>query len=586
MRLLYAGVFVLASLVAPVLADQPIRREDIADEINRVVKDGESFDRYYTVRWSEGAIDRREAFLNEQLNALMNAKWALHTGNNDFSILTTSAQIDAVLLRDDLRAKLAAVRLDRRQLAEMADLLTVRAAVVPLEEARWRLEPPDCRGAAGVLSGIPATVKAAREKAEKDKPSAVVAQRTASALASYSRTLRDWYENSAGYLPEFSWWCAKPHEEAVRAIDDFARYLREDVAGVRGRPEDPLVGDPIGREALLEALKNEYIALTPEQLIDLADREMAWCAEQAKAAAKEMGCLDDKGEGDWRKALAKVKDDAAAPGGQAPYVVGVAKEAIEFVKTHDGGMVTVPPLCEELWKSAMLSPQTQRTLPFAVYFPQAIGIAAPTDSMSHDDKLMAMRGNNRRFTRIVVPHELIPGHHLQGFMADRERPYRRQFSTPFLVEGWALYWEMKLWDMGWAKSPEDRIGMLFWRMHRCARITVSLKFHLGQMTPQQMIDFLCDNVGHERANATAEVRRYIGGDYSPLYQCGYMVGGKQLRALHAELVPSKMTEKTFNDAVLKLGPIPIELIRVELTNARVAIESEPSWRFDQGKTMP
>src|SRR6185436_1866406 len=110
--------------------------------------------------------------------------------------------------------------------------------------------------------------------------------------------------------------------------------------------------------------------------------------------------------------------------------------------------------------------------------------------------LMSMRQNNVHFSRNVTPHELIPGHHLQLFMADRNRPYRELFRTPFLVEGWALYWEMRFWDLGWPKSPEDRFGMLFWRMHRCARITVTTKFHLGEMTPQQMIDYLVDRVGH------------------------------------------------------------------------------------------
>ena len=66
---------------------------------------------------------------------------------------------------------------------------------------------------------------------------------------------------------------------------------------------------------------------------------------------------------------------------------------------------------------------------------------------------------------------------------------------------------MKMWDMGFPRTPEERVGMLFWRAHRCARIIFSLKFHLGQMTAQQAIDFLVDRVGHERRNATAEVRR-------------------------------------------------------------------------------
>ena len=146
--------------------------------------------------------------------------------------------------------------------------------------------------------------------------------------------------------------------------------------------------------------------------------------------------------------------------------------------------------------------------------------------MTHEQKLMSLRGNNRHFSRATVLHELIPGHHLQGFMTDRYRPYRRVFRTPFWLEGWALYWEMTL-DKGFPRSPEDRVGFLFWRMHRCARIIFSLKFHLEQMTPQECIDFLVDRVGHERENATAEVRRSFNGDYGPLYQCAYMLGAIQ-----------------------------------------------------------
>ena len=98
-------------------------------------------------------------------------------------------------------------------------------------------------------------------------------------------------------------------------------------------------------------------------------------------------------------------------------------------------------------------------------------------------------------------------------------------------------------------------------MHRCARIIVSLKFHLGEMKPEDMIDFLVDKVGHERFTATSEVRRFIGGDYSPLYQCAYMIGGLQLRELERELVGGKkMSHREFHDAILHGGPIPIKLI--------------------------
>ena len=79
-------------------------------------------------------------------------------------------------------------------------------------------------------------------------------------------------------------------------------------------------------------------------------------------------------------------------------------------------------------------------------------------------------------------------------MNSRYQSHRRQaFGTPFWTEGWALYWELMLWDLDFARSPEDRVGMLFWRMHRCARIIFSLSFHLEQMTPQECIDYLRNN---------------------------------------------------------------------------------------------
>ena len=202
--------------------------------------------------------------------------------------------------------------------------------------------------------------------------------------------------------------------------------------------------------------------------------------------------------------------------------------------------------------------------------------------MQHDDKLMAMRGNNPHFSLATVHHELIPGHHLQGFMTQRYNPHRQLFSTPFWGEGWALWWEMLLWDNAFAPTPHDRMGMLFWRSHRAARIIFSLRFHLGTMTPQEAVDFLVQRVGHERANAEAEVRRSFNGTYSPMYQAAYMLGGLQFRALHRELVASgRMSNKEFHDAILQGGRMPVEMVRARMLNLPLTLDYKASWRFYQ-----
>jgi uncharacterized protein (DUF885 family) len=137
-----------------------------------------------------------------------------------------------------------------------------------------------------------------------------------------------------------------------------------------------------------------------------------------------------------------------------------------------------------------------------------------------------------------------------------------------------------LWDLGFPRGPEDRVGMLFWHMHRAARIIFSISFHLEQMTAPQAVDFLVERVGHERANAEAEVRRSIDGSYEPIYQSAYMLGALQFYALHKELVGSgKMTNKDFHDALLKENSIPVELIRADLTSQPLTRDYKPNWRF-------
>jgi uncharacterized protein (DUF885 family) len=117
-------------------------------------------------------------------------------------------------------------------------------------------------------------------------------------------------------------------------------------------------------------------------------------------------------------------------------------------------------------------------------------------------------------------------------------------------------------------------------MHRCARIIFSIKFHLGQMTPQECIDMLVEMVGHERATAEGEARRSFNGDYSPLYQAGYMLGALQIYSLRRDLVETgTMSEKQFHDRVLRENMMPIELLRALVEDKDVGPDFKSSWRF-------
>lgn len=527
--------------------------------------DSESVDRAWKLPWSERRNARSEQLVET---------WQQRLEAVPFEKLTHEDQVDWLLLRGRLLREKAELLRERARLGEIAPLLPFRAAILQLETARLERKPLAPEAAAGELAALLKPLEQVRKdleeqlKKEGARPSPVLALRAAGAVDALRGVLTEWYQFHDGFQPDFAWWVRHPHGKVAEALEQYGKFLREEVAGQKGKPEDPLVGDPLGEAELAQEIRAEWLPYTAEELIAIGEREFAWCEEQMRAVAAEM-------QTDRAGVLTKVKAAHVPPGEQHALVATEAERAIAFLKQHD--LVSIPPLCEETWRLRMIGPEQQKTLPYAVYSQPSVMVAYAAESMPHEDKLMAMRGNNRHFTRIVTPHELIPGHHLQRYASDRSRTWRGLFFTPFYVEGWALHWEMLLWDRGYAASPEDRAGMLFWRMHRCARIIVSLKFHLGRMSPQEMVDFLVDRVGHERMGATSEVRRYINGSYGPLYQAAYMLGGLQLRALHREL--RSMGDRAFHDAVLAQNTLPIELLRAALTSAPLSRDWKSTWRF-------
>ena len=525
-----------------------------------------------------GSLERLHPFsmstLRLERKAELLTSWQAKLQSVEFEKLSRRHQIDWLLLSDEVSGQLLDVDIERTKEAEIAPLLAFATPLVTLLENRANRTDVDPEAAAHTFAKVVADIEGLRNLWASDAPKfhGSQARRASSKLASIRRALTNWYNYSNGYDPLFSWWVAEPWNELNQELADFGPYLEKVIGGLNPEDKDALVGDPIGEAALLHELAKERIPYSPAELIAIAEREFKWCNEKRVAAAHAMGL-----DGDWRKAQLEVKKLHAAPGGQPTLIRELAEEAVTFLEDRD--LVTIPELAKESWRMGMMSPERQK---FSPYFTggEVISIAFPTDGMDHESKLQSMRGNNRPYSRATVHHELIPGHHLQGYMRSRWNPHRGMFSTPFLGEGGALYWELRLWDFGFANTPEEEIGMLFWRSHRCARIIFSLNFQLGNWTPEQCVDFLVKHVGHERKNAEAEVRRSIQGGYGPLYQCAYMLGGLQLSALHEELVvQGDWSEKEFHDAVLRQGSIPIEIIRAALGEAPLSSSLTTSWRF-------
>jgi uncharacterized protein (DUF885 family) len=367
-----------------------------------------SVERTYPTEISATRQARLETLANDQEAALR---------ATDFTALSRNGQIDYILLRNAVERLRARVKLDRTRAAEIEPLLPFYRTIVGFEETRRRMTPIDPAAVGQMLADLAKAINAAQAARVTAKPTVV--NRAATRLKELRQTLKDWYAFYDGYDPVFTWWAQDPYKRVDQALESYAKTLTPSSTA--------LIGDPVGRQGLLDYLSYNMIPYTPEELLALARKELAWCEQEMMKASREMGFGDN-----WHQALEAVKNKYVQPGQQPELVRRLAEEAIDFVTSRD--LVTVPALAREDWWEEMLSPESQLTSPFFLGG-DLILVAFPTDTMTQEQKLMTMRGNNEHFSRSGVFHELLPGQHLQGFMQDGYRKYRQIFQSRFWTEG-------------------------------------------------------------------------------------------------------------------------------------------------------
>ena len=536
------------------------------EAISTFQADRAALERKYTLKETQEYYDRMDQLY---------AGWLAHLKTVDYQGLSSDGKIDYLLFSNFLEKTLFFHDLNEQAFQEVAFVTVFADDLYRFIRERRRGKDIDGQKKSNLFFEASRQFREAAEKLDEQPlfENWMVADKAASVVSDLQNNLSEAYGFYFGYHPEFTWWAEAPFKQLQSDIERYRKKLQAHYSTALARDDGSgIVGKPEGRHALINRLQYEFIPYTPEELLEVGREQLDWCRNEMVLAAREMGFGED-----WRAALEHVKNQYVPAGAQPAMINRLAEEAIAFIEDND--LLTVPDLAKETWRMQMMSPEAQLVSPFFLGG-EVIRISYPTNTMDHDAKMMSLRGNNPHFCMATVHHELIAGHHLQGFMNQRHKPYRRVLGTPFWTEGWALYWEFLLYEKGLPPTPEDRMGFLFWRKHRAARIIFSLNYHLGNMGPQECIDFLVREVGHERANAEAEVRRSFTGRYDPLYQIAYMIGGIQFQALRRELVDEgQMGLKEFHDAVLRQNNVPVELLRAILMEKDLPEDYSTNWRF-------
>jgi uncharacterized protein (DUF885 family) len=176
----------------------------------------------------------------------------------------------------------------------------------------------------------------------------------------------------------------------------------------------------------------------------------------------------------------------------------------------------------------------------------------------------------------TVYHEGVPGHHLQIGQAVYNKAqlntWRRNAGTSGHAEGWALYAERLMEQLGYLDDPADRLGMLDGQRMRAARVVLDIGVHLektlpdgsGPWTGEYAFGFLGENVNMSPEFVRFEVNRYLGWPgQAPSYKVGQRIW-EQLRDEAAAREGADFDIKAFHKRALDIGGVGLDTLRAAL----------------------
>jgi uncharacterized protein (DUF885 family) len=181
--------------------------------------------------------------------------------------------------------------------------------------------------------------------------------------------------------------------------------------------------------------------------------------------------------------------------------------------------------------------------------------------------------------RSTAYHEGFPGHHLQiaTAMHQKENLSRAQRVLtwyPGYGEGWAMYAEVLMGELGYLESAKSYFGMLAKQMYRASRIVVDIGLHLGKRISdsspiepgspwrfETAVDFMEVYGFRTRQQAEAEVLRYLGW---PGQAISYKLGEREILSIREDTwrrLGPDFDLRAFHAAVLENGAMRLDLLR-------------------------
>jgi uncharacterized protein (DUF885 family) len=347
---------------------------------------------------------------------------------------------------------------------------------------------------------------------------------------------------------------------AVKNLEDFERFLREDLL-----PRSTGTW-AIGKEHYDYILKHRwYLDADADDIL-----ARGWQAfEETEALAQAVSERIEPGK-HWSEVYEMLKDEhPPADGIKAAYQHAI-DEAQRFIIEHQ--IVSLP--AGEHVVTVDTPPAMRRSSPFGTF--QSVDpfgdglegklVLTPIEEwMSPEQQAERLRSHHDAWIPIIAVHEAYPGHHVDALKTrGNPRLLRKIVREPIFSEGWGLFTEEMMFEMGFLQGDDVRLTQLRNRLWRAARVILDVSLHTDRMTFEEAVDFLAERVRFERYAAALEVGMYTE---RPTYVLGYLIGMQEIMKIRTDWIevngePDPPSE--FYDPLLTVGALPPVLVRESL----------------------
>ncbi|MBX7186121.1 MAG: DUF885 domain-containing protein [Vicinamibacteria bacterium] len=424
------------------------------------------------------------------------------------------------------------------------------------------------------VSVIPPLARAAREAFEAADPSTVAPEHARLAAGQASSLARFYAEGFAQAFP--------PGErEGVQREAQFASLALEDLAGAL----DALARSATGKAQLGPRYSDVFrvgTGLTEPPASVLARAERALVAKRKEVAAYarsvfaevtgETGAPPRSDAEVIRRAFAAIADDKDPD--LDTYTAGWKRNTVDVERFIRGRKVMT--LKDPLTLKIDVSPAyfTGQSVggvyaagPWSPGASTILFLPVPRTGASAEEADAFYRDFNRGFNRMIVAHELIPGHYTQlKYAAHHPRKVRALFADPVYVEGWGTFCERLVLDLGFGNS-RARLAHLKKQLENIARTIVDIRVHTKGMTEAQVKEFVTkDAFQGEQLARNMWMRTLTTAPQITSYFLGY----DQVKTLYEDVRRARGSAfvlRRFMDGMMELGPVPVAEYRRRLLPA-------------------